>query len=234
MPYANPFADRRIGHPRGGFTLVELLMTVAIIATLAALLLPAAAQAMSMARSTKCMSNLRQLGLGFAGYAADWSDALCAGPSSPGDPNAFTTHFTGDAFLAYIDTSTSGGLARAKRTVRVCPQLTVNSSWASYAQTRNLMGPWPQMGAIRSPSTTILLFDNQYGGYPYCIMSATRPFWYPMPPPHPAPSAALLPSLHNRHRGGANLLFVDLHVVHQPGLATQADYASRFFLTLTR
>jgi prepilin-type N-terminal cleavage/methylation domain-containing protein len=55
-----------------GFTLIELLVVIAIIAILAAILFPVFAQAREQARSTACLSNLKQLGTAITMYRSDW------------------------------------------------------------------------------------------------------------------------------------------------------------------
>ena len=59
-----------------GFTLVELLVVMAVIVVLAGFLLPALGRAREQGRRTSCMNNLKQIGLAVALYRLDYNDAF--------------------------------------------------------------------------------------------------------------------------------------------------------------
>lgn len=68
---------------RSGFSLLELLVVVAVIAILASLLLPALASAKLKAQGLQCLSHGRQLTLGWLMYADDHDGWLCPNGNTP-------------------------------------------------------------------------------------------------------------------------------------------------------
>ena len=86
-----------------GFTLVELLVVMAVMAVLVAVLFPTLIQARNRARSVTCVSNLRHLGTAVQLYAQDWEQQL---------PELKRTPFAGQGHLGDWPDGTSATLAR--------------------------------------------------------------------------------------------------------------------------
>jgi prepilin-type N-terminal cleavage/methylation domain-containing protein len=82
-----------------GFTLVELLVVIGIIALLISILLPALSKARFQAQVTACSSNLRQIGQATLMYAGDNQGYL---PQRPRDGSPFMADYSRIDFAGYI------------------------------------------------------------------------------------------------------------------------------------
>ncbi len=105
------------------FTLIELLVVIAIIAILASMLLPALNKARDQAKKVKCVANLKQVGTGFAMYAADFKMFPAASPTDVGvwGPNEQYWHFRVGPYLGKT----------------LLPSQMTGDKWANAAQYRN-------------------------------------------------------------------------------------------------
>jgi prepilin-type N-terminal cleavage/methylation domain-containing protein len=112
---------------RAAFTLVELLVVIAIIAILAALLFPIIGKVVAQGDSTKCLQNLKQIGVAISTYAADNNDTL-PGPLTLTQTPTFKAGDTGSlpqllaSYLNLVENASNVNVVTANdKNVFVCP-----------------------------------------------------------------------------------------------------------------
>ena len=186
---------------RAAFTLIELMVVMAIIAIVSAMLLPVYKSAKDAANRTRCISNLHQIGYVYRYYADDNDGKLptndMLGRSSYRiitDPMSLPAHFS-----MYCPTNE----------VWLCPvgRKSIASNGVSYAWSRaqSVVGTNNGSAAIHKASTTFVVWDN------YCY---TLPSVFNVSELSSGPtvvSSVLFYFPHNNRRR-VNWLYLDGHV----------------------
>ncbi len=171
---------------RKTFTLIELLIVIAIIAILAAMLLPALNKAREKAKAAACMNNLKQIGTSIFLYAHDYDQFYLFASL---DNNATITNDHSKSWYAllnrnnYLPGDYKDAWGNTDSRVFICPsesgvELTVASGTRHYGLNWRTYGYDPttarKIGMVRNAATLIYIADStprKYvpTSYPYLI-----------------------------------------------------------------
>jgi len=202
-----------------GFTLIELLVVIAIISILAAILFPVFARARENARRASCMSNLKQIGLGFLMYSQDYDEKFPRHILGYGNPPYGPENPVGwaDALQPYIKSTQ----------VYQCPSESTapNSnpaSWGYIDYYMNTQVAATNQAALVAPSLTVLSGDNGSGiAYSYfdgCNVTGNAPdITCNNTTPYITMKNSATSGLFSRHLDGSNFAFADGHVKWEKG-----------------
>ncbi len=98
---------------RSAFTLIEVLVVIALIALLISILLPALGQARAAGRKAVCDSHLQQLGVAYTGYASDFQDRIASYTWGPGQGNSQYPDLNGA--LGWVEAAANQAVDIARR-----------------------------------------------------------------------------------------------------------------------
>lgn len=150
---------------RRGFSLVELLVVLAVVALLASLVVPGLTRAQARVRQTECSSHLRQVVQALHLYANDQGDRLPVLPDPNPYPNGVGAYYK-QLVKGYLGLT---GRASPKEKVFVCPsdgtvRHQVQHAFTSFTFNGYEVGPndppritGQNLGSIRQPTRAVLV-----------------------------------------------------------------------------
>jgi prepilin-type processing-associated H-X9-DG protein len=204
----------------GFFTIIELLVVMAIITIMVAMLLPALNKARDYARGINCVNNLKQCGMAFGLYAHDNNDVLAiASYTGVGSSRTWLNYLCGDRAPS---TYPAGVNYLFNRNVAVCPSVAPNKFTTvsyTYGSLTGVTDGMPNPGVF-APSgysaddSRFVALNRLYKPSEFFILADSWHQTKLSQTYYIALIAGSIPGyLHFRHRNMVNTLYADGHVM---------------------
>ena len=139
------------------FTLIELLIVIAIIAILASMLMPALSRARDKARQTNCTNTLKQIATASISYSLN--NKYISIPTFIKWPSSYDDWW-GSLLQPYLHSSSQAGSSWAYDKAFMCPafQMQATGAWFTYGKNSSTAGAIA-LGTLRSASTKVMFDD---------------------------------------------------------------------------
>ncbi len=196
------------------FTLIELLIVIAIIAILASMLLPALSKSREYAKSIKCINQMKQQGVAFSMYLGDFDDMFMTAAAPPWNELLID--------YKYLNTMNMFNCPAFKG--ELCNSNPYISHYAinHYGLTTKYLDTGTaKAGKIKKPSETVMTIDSRrprtdyvWGSYIINGGESSGTSSYGNPDP--------------RHNFGFNVLMVDTHVESMKTKTIANAYSAAF------